>query len=64
MDCRDLKTVLVAIEQLEEAMAQLRLVRFGEISAVGYGQVLDARLKISEALGRMDYMRRQKQEAA
>jgi hypothetical protein len=45
--------------KLEQAMAQLRLIRFGEISAVGYGQVLDARCLLAEALGRLDSMRKQ-----
>jgi hypothetical protein len=44
--------------KLEQAMEQLRLVRFGEISAVGYGQVLDARCLLAEALGRLDSVRR------
>jgi hypothetical protein len=46
--------------KLEQAMAQLRLIRFGEISAVGYGQVLDARCLLSEALGRLDSVRKQR----
>jgi hypothetical protein len=45
--------------KLEQAMAQLRLIRFGEISAVGYGQVLDARCLLAEALGRLDSVRKQ-----
>ena len=45
--------------KLEQAMEQLRLVRFGEISAVGYGQVLDARCLLAEALGRLDSVRKQ-----
>jgi hypothetical protein len=44
--------------KLEQAMAQLRLIRFGEISAVGYGQVLDARCLLAEALGRLDSVRK------
>jgi hypothetical protein len=44
-------------DKLERAMAQLRLIRFGEISAVGYGQVLDARCLLAEALGRLDSVR-------
>ena len=58
-DMRDLEAIAA---KLEEAMEQLRLVRFGEISAIGYGQVLDARCLISEAQGRLDSVR--KQEAA
>ncbi len=46
--------------KLEQAMAQLRLIRFGEISAVGYGQVLDARCLLAEALGRLDSVRKQR----
>ncbi len=46
--------------KLEQAMAQLRLIRFGEISAVGYGQVLDARCLLAEALGRLDSVRKHK----
>jgi hypothetical protein len=58
-DARDLQAIA---DKLERAMEQLRLIRFGEISAVGYGQVLDARCLISEALGRLDSVR--KREAA
>ena len=47
--------------KLEQAMAQLRLIRFGEISAVGYGQVLDARCLLAEALGRLDSVRKQRE---
>ncbi len=49
--------------KLEQAMAQLRLIRFGEISAVGYGQVLDARCLLAEALGRLDSVRKQREAA-
>ena len=45
-------------DKLEQAMAQLRLVRYGDISAVGYGQVLDARCLLAEAQGRLDSMRK------
>jgi hypothetical protein len=58
-DVRDLAAIAA---KLERAMEQLRQVRFGEISAVGYGQVLDARCLLAEALGRLDSVR--KQEAA
>jgi hypothetical protein len=58
-DMRDLAAIAA---KLERAMEQLRQVRFGEISAVGYGQVLDARCLLAEALGRLDSVR--KQEAA
>ena len=54
-DMRDLEAIA---DKLERAMEQLRLVRFGEISAVGYGQVLDARCLLAEALGRLDSMRK------
>lgn len=55
MDKRDLEQIAV---KLERAMEKLRLVRYGEISAVGYGQVLDARCQIAEALGQLDYVRK------
>jgi hypothetical protein len=55
-DMRDLEAIAA---KLEQAMAQLRLIRFGEISAVGYGLVLDARCLLAEALGRLDSMRKQ-----
>ena len=58
-DMRDLEAIAA---KLERAMEQLRLVRFGDISAVGYGQVLDARCLLAEAQGRLDSVR--KQEAA
>jgi hypothetical protein len=54
-DMRDLEAIAA---KLERAMEQLRLIRFGEISAVGYGQVLDARCLLAEALGRLDSMRK------
>ncbi len=47
-------------DKLERAMEQLRLVRYGDISAVGYGQVLDARCLLAEAQGQLDSMRKQK----
>ncbi len=56
-DLRDLQAIA---DKLEQAMAQLRLIRFGEISAVGYGQVLDARCLLAEALGRLDSVRMQR----
>ena len=58
-DMRDLEAIA---DKLERAMEQLRLVRFGDISAVGYGQVLDARCLLAEAQGRLDSVR--KHEAA
>jgi hypothetical protein len=54
-DMRDLEAIAA---KLERAMEQLRLIRFGEISAVGYGQVLDARCLLAEALGRLDSVRK------
>ncbi len=56
-DLRDLQAIA---DKLEQALAQLRLIRFGEISAVGYGQVLDARCLLAEALGRLDSVRMQR----
>ena len=56
-DMRDLEAIAA---KLEQAMEQLRLVRFGDISAVGYGQVLDARCLLAEAQGRLDSVRKQK----
>jgi hypothetical protein len=58
-DVRDLQAIA---DKLERAMAQLRLIHYGDISAVGYGQVLDARCLLAEAQGRLDSVR--KQEAA
>jgi len=55
-DTRDLSAIA---DKLERAMAQLRLVRYGDISAVGYGQVLDARCLLAEAQGRLDSVRKQ-----
>jgi hypothetical protein len=54
-DMRDLQAIAV---KLERAMEQLRQVRFCEISAVGSGQVLDARCLLAEALGRLDSVRK------
>jgi hypothetical protein len=54
-DVRDLQAIA---DKLERAMAQLRLIRYGEISAVGYVQVLDARCLLAEALGRLDSVRK------
>ena len=54
-DVRDLEAIAA---KLEQAMASLRLVSYGAISAVGYGQVLDARCLLAEALGRLDSVRK------
>jgi hypothetical protein len=56
-DKRDLQAIA---DKLERAMEQLRQVRYGDISAVGYGQVLDARCLLAEAQGQLDSMRKQK----
>ena len=56
-DVRDLQAIA---DKLERAMEQLRQVRFGDISTVGYGQVLDARCLLAEALGRLDSVRKQR----
>jgi putative component of toxin-antitoxin plasmid stabilization module len=56
-DKRDLQAIA---DKLERAMEQLRQVRFGDISAVGYGLVLDARCLLAEAQGQLDSMRKQK----
>jgi len=58
-DMRDLEAIAA---KLEAAMASLRLVGYGDISAVGYGCILDARCLLAEAQGRLDSVR--KQEAA
>jgi len=58
-DMRDLETIS---DKLEAAMVALRLVSYGDISAIGYGQILDARCLLAEAQGRLDSVR--KQEAA
>ena len=55
-DVRDLEAIAA---KLEQAMASLRLVSYGAISAIGYGLVLDARCLLAEALGRLDSMRKQ-----
>ena len=55
-DVRDLEAIAA---KLETAMASLRLVSYGDISAIGYGQILDARCLLAEALGRLDSMRKQ-----
>ena len=55
-DMRDLEAIAA---KLEEAMEQLRLVSYGDISAVGYGLVLDARCLLAEAQGRLDSVRKQ-----
>ena len=57
-DMRDLQAIA---DKLERAMEQLRQVRYGDISAVGYGQVLDARCLLAEALGRLDSVRKQRE---
>ncbi len=54
-DMRDLEAIA---DKLEQAMASLRLVNYGAISAVGYGLVLDARCLLAEALGRLDSVRK------
>ena len=54
-DMRDLEAIAA---KLEQAMASLRLVSYGAISAVGYGLVLDARCLLAEALGRLDSVRK------
>jgi len=46
--------------KLEQAMASLRLIGYGDISAIGYGQILDARCLLAEALGRLDSVRKQR----
>ena len=55
---RDMRDLEAIADKLERAMEQLRLVRFGEISAVGYGQILDARCLLAEAQGRLDSVRK------
>ncbi len=55
----DMSGLQAIADKLERAMAQLRLIRYGDISAVGYGQVLDARCLLAEALGRLDSVRKQ-----
>ncbi len=57
-DMRDLEAIAA---KLEEAMEQLRLVSYGDISAVGYGLVLDARCLLAEAQGRLDSVRKQRE---
>ncbi len=57
---RDMRDLAAIASKLEQAMAQLRLVRYGDISAVGYGQVLDARCLLAEALGQLDSVRKHK----
>jgi len=58
---RDMRDLQAIADKLEQAMAQLRLIRYGDISAVGYGQVLDARCLLAEALGRLDSVRKQRE---
>ena len=55
-DMRDLEAIA---DKLEAAMASLRLVSYGDISAIGYGQILDARCLLAEAQGRLDSVRKQ-----
>jgi hypothetical protein len=55
-DVRDLEAIAA---KLEQAMASLRLIGYGDISAIGYGQILDARCLLAEAQGRLDSMRKQ-----
>jgi len=55
---RDMRDLLAIADKLERAMEQLRLIRYGDISAVGYGQVLDARCLLAEAQGRLDSVRK------
>jgi len=55
-DMRDMQAIA---DKLEAAMASLRLIGYGDISAIGYGQILDARCLLAEALGRLDSMRKQ-----
>jgi len=59
----DMSDLQAIADKLERAMEQLRQVRFGEISAVGYGQVLDARCLLAEALGRLDSVRKHREAA-
>ena len=47
--------------KLEQAMASLRLIGYGDISAIGYGQILAARLDLAEALSRLDSVRKHTQ---
>lgn len=57
-DVRDLAAIAA---KLEQAMASLRLVGYGDISAIGYGQILDARCLLAEAQGRLDSVRKQRE---
>jgi hypothetical protein len=57
MDERNLEFI---IANLEDAMSYLRPLRFNEVSAQRYGEVLDARLKIAGALGVLDSLRKQR----
>jgi hypothetical protein len=56
-DMRDMQAIA---DKLEAAMASLRLIGYGDISAIGYGQILDARCLLAEALGRLDSVRKHK----
>jgi len=55
-DMRDMEAIA---DKLGQAMASLRLIGYGDISAIGYGQILDARCLLAEALGRLDSVRKQ-----
>jgi len=57
---RDMCDLEAIAAKLEQAMASLRLVSYGSISAVGYGLVLDARCLLAEAQGRLDSVRKQR----
>ena len=59
-DMRDLEAIAA---KLEQAMASLRLIGYGDISAIGYGLVLDARCLLAEALGRLDSVRKHRDAA-
>lgn len=54
----DVRNLEAIADKLEAAMASLRLIGYGDISAIGYGQILDARCLLAEALGRLDSVRR------
>ena len=60
---RDMRDLEAIADKLERAMEQLRQVRFGEISAIGYGLVLDARCLLAEAQGRLDSVRKHRDAA-
>ena len=56
----DMRNLEAIADKLEQALASLRLVSYGDISAIGYGLVLDARCLMAEAQGRLDSMRKHK----